>query len=660
MFKKILIANRGEIARRIIRSAHLMGVKTVAVFSDADRDAPFVREADEAVHIGPPAPAESYLLADRILEVAKQTGAEAVHPGYGFLSENASFAENCAKSDIVFIGPPASSIIDMGDKSASKRLMREAGVPLSPGYEGEEQAPELLSSQADRIGYPVMIKASSGGGGKGMRIVHSPDDFVEALASCQREAKAAFGDDRVLIEKFIENPRHVEIQVFADNHGSTIHLFERDCSSQRRHQKVIEEAPAPGLSDKTRTGMHKAAIAAAEAVGYRGAGTVEFLLDPSGEFYFMEMNTRLQVEHPVTEMITGLDLVEWQLRIASGEPLPAQQDEITLTGHAFEARIYAEDPNNDFLPATGDLVRLSFPAPSENIRIDAGVEQGGTVSPHYDPMIAKLITWDENREKALGRLSSALDETHIVGLTTNVAFLSRLANVQPFKAAELDTGLIEREHSTLFPAAQPVPDKALILASLVELLGHKPQVPESDPYSPWGSQDGWRLGGRASRKLRFTEDEKEHAINVIYHAQGFSLEIGDTQYDVTGQVMGDQIEANIDGHAIKASAIINGLERHIFINGTHHQLALFDPLIAAEDLDEDTGGLRAPMPGKIVKLFAAVGDEVEPGAPLLVLEAMKMEHTIVAPSKGKISAFLAQENDQVNEGDILVELEVEE
>ncbi len=660
MFKKILIANRGEIARRIIRSAHLMGVKTVAVYSDADRDAPFVKEAGEAIHIGPPAPAESYLLADRILKVAKQTGAEAVHPGYGFLSENATFAENCAKSDIVFIGPPASSIIDMGDKSASKRLMREAGVPLSPGYEGEDQAGAFLSEQAGIIGYPVMIKASSGGGGKGMRIVHSASDFEAALASCQREAKAAFGDDRVLIEKFIKNPRHVEIQVFADNHGNTIHLFERDCSSQRRHQKVIEEAPAPGLSDKTRTGMHKAAIAAAEAVGYRGAGTVEFLLDPSGGFYFMEMNTRLQVEHPVTEMITGLDLVEWQLRIASGEPLPAQQDEITLTGHAFEARIYAEDPDNDFLPATGDLIRLSFPEASENIRVDAGVEQGGTVSPHYDPMIAKLITWDETREKALERLSSALSKTHIVGLTTNVAFLSRLANVQPFKSAVLDTGLIEREQEALFPSVLPIPDTALILASLVELLGHKPQVPDTDPFSPWGAQDGWRLGGRANRKLRFIEGELEHPVNATYHADGFSLDIGNSHYNVTGKVIDDLVEANIDGHAIKASVIVHGLERHIFVNGAHHQLALFDPLIAAEALEEDTGGLRAPMPGKIIKLFATIGQKVNPGDPLLVLEAMKMEHTIVAPNKGIISSFLAQENDQVNEGDVLVELEIEE
>ena len=440
MFNKILIANRGEIARRIIRTAHLMGVKTVAVYSDADRDAPFVQEADEAVHIGPPPPAESYLLADKILDVAKATGAQAIHPGYGFLSENASFANNCAQNDIAFIGPPASSIIDMGDKSASKRLMREAGVPLSPGYEEENQDTAHLVEQAKKIGYPVMIKASAGGGGKGMRIVHKAEQFEEALASCQRESKAAFGDDRVLIEKFIENPRHVEIQVFADNHGNTIHLFERDCSSQRRHQKVIEEAPAPGLSDETRDAMHKAAIAAAEAVGYRGAGTVEFLLAPNGEFYFMEMNTRLQVEHPVTELITGLDLVEWQFRIAAGEPLPAKQNEISLSGHAFEARIYAEDPDNGFLPATGKLVRLTFPTASENIRIDAGVEQGGVVSPHYDPMIAKLITWDETREKALDRLSSALNDTHIVGLETNVAFLNRLANVPPFKAAQLETG----------------------------------------------------------------------------------------------------------------------------------------------------------------------------------------------------------------------------
>ncbi|MCZ4282512.1 acetyl/propionyl/methylcrotonyl-CoA carboxylase subunit alpha [Kiloniella laminariae] len=660
MFKKILIANRGEIARRIIRTARLMGVKTVAVYSDADKDAPFAKEADEAIHIGPPAPAESYLLADRILEAAKLTGAEAIHPGYGFLSENAAFAESCAKSGVVFIGPPASSIIAMGDKSASKRLMREAAVPLSPGYEGEDQAPDLLANQAKTIGYPVMIKASSGGGGKGMRIVHNEKEFAAALASCQREAKAAFGDERVLIEKFIVNPRHVEIQVFADNHGNTVHLFERDCSAQRRHQKVIEEAPAPGLNDQTRAAMHKAAIAAAEAVGYRGAGTVEFLLDPSGDFYFMEMNTRLQVEHPVTEMITGLDLVEWQLRVAAGEPLPARQDEISLTGHAFEARIYAEDPDNDFLPATGHLTRLSFPEASENIRVDAGVEEKGTVSPHYDPMIAKLISWDETRERALDRLIGALGETRIVGLTTNVSFLSRLASVEPFKKAKLDTGLIEREKAALFPAPKALPDTVLVLAALTELLGHPPHGSSSDPFSPWVAQDGWRLGGRATRLLRFMTGEKAHLVAAVYHAEGYALQIGATGYEVTGSVMGDIVTANIDGHRIVAAVVSNALERHIFLEGAHYQLDLFDPLVAAENVDDDTGGLRAPMPGKIVKLFAAAGDLVERGAPLLVLEAMKMEHTILAPVKGKITAFLAQEGDQVDDGDSLVELEAEE
>ncbi|WP_085900427.1 acetyl/propionyl/methylcrotonyl-CoA carboxylase subunit alpha [Kiloniella majae] len=660
MFNKILIANRGEIARRIIRTAHLMGVKTVAVYSDADRDAPFVQEADEAIHIGPPPPAESYLLADRILDVAKATGAQAIHPGYGFLSENANFANNCAQNDIVFIGPPASSIIDMGDKSASKRLMREAGVPLSPGYEEENQDTAHLVEQANKIGYPVMIKASAGGGGKGMRIVQKAEQFEEALASCQRESKAAFGDDRVLIEKFIENPRHVEIQVFADNHGNTIHLFERDCSSQRRHQKVIEEAPAPGLSDETRDAMHKAAIAAAEAVGYRGAGTVEFLLAPNGEFYFMEMNTRLQVEHPVTELITGLDLVEWQLRIAAGEPLPAQQNEISLSGHAFEARIYAEDPDNGFLPATGKLVRLTFPTASEHIRIDAGVEQGGVVSPHYDPMIAKLITWDETREKALDRLSSALNDTHIVGLETNVAFLNRLANVPPFKAAQLDTGLIEREQESLFSEKSTASDLALILASLVELQGHTPNIPQSEPHSPWGSQDGWRLGGRAQKRLLFTENDQEHNVVAIYHADGYSLLINKKEYTVSGQVKDDHVTVTVDGKITKASVICHGLERHIFLDNQHHQIHLFDPLIAAENLEEDTGGLRAPMPGKIIKIFASINNKVSAGDPLMVLEAMKMEHTIVAPTKGIVKAFLGQVNDQVNEGDVLVELDSEE
>ena len=450
MFDKILIANRGEIACRVIRTCRRLGIRTVAVFSDADRHARHVRMADEAIHIGAAPASESYLLADRILAAAKQTGAQAVHPGYGFLSENAGFAEACAAAGIVFIGPPESAIQAMGSKSAAKALMEKAGVPLTPGYHGKEQAPEFLREQADAIGYPVLIKAVSGGGGKGMRLVEQSEDFEAALASCQREATASFGDPVVLVEKYVTQPRHIEIQVFGDSHGNVVHLFERDCSVQRRHQKVLEEAPAPGMTAERRAAMGKAATDAAKAVGYVGAGTVEFIAHQDGAFYFMEMNTRLQVEHPVTEMITGVDLVEWQLRVAVGQPLPLAQDQLSIHGHALEARIYAEDADKGFLPSTGPLIFLATPEPSAHVRIDSGVEQGDQISPYYDPMIAKLIVWDEDRPRALQRMQQALGEFRIVGVTANTAFLKRLVATDSFSNATLDTGLIERESAALF------------------------------------------------------------------------------------------------------------------------------------------------------------------------------------------------------------------
>ncbi len=451
MFAKILIANRGEIACRVIRTARRLAIKTVAVYSEADARAQHVLAADEAHLIGPAAAKESYLRGDRILEVARASGAQAIHPGYGFLSENEDFAEACERAGVVFIGPPAAAIRAMGSKSAAKRIMEQAGVPLVPGYHGDGQDPALLQRESDRIGYPVLIKASAGGGGKGMRIVESAADFAAALASCKREAASAFGDDRVLVEKYLRRPRHIEIQVFGDRHGNCVHLFERDCSVQRRHQKVLEEAPAPGMTPERRAAMGGAAVAAAKAIGYVGAGTVEFIADQGGTFHFMEMNTRLQVEHPVTEMITGEDLVEWQLRVAWGEPLPKRQDELAIGGHALEARIYAEDPAKGFLPATGRIVHLGTPPASRHVRIDTGVAAGDEISPHYDPMIAKLVVWDHDRAAALARMRAALEAFQVVGVTTNVAFLGRLVASKAFAAADLDTGLIERSRDELFP-----------------------------------------------------------------------------------------------------------------------------------------------------------------------------------------------------------------
>src|SRR5512142_772908 len=469
MFHKILIANRGEIACRVAATARRLGVKTVAVYSDADANARHVAACDQAVRIGEAAPRDSYLRWERIIEAAKSTGAQAIHPGYGFLSENADFAQACASAGLVFIGPPASAIEAMGLKAQSKQLMERAGVPLVPGYHGSDQDPALLQREADRIGYPVLIKASAGGGGKGMRAVERPEDFAAALASCQREARNSFGDEAVLVEKYVTRPRHIEIQVFGDTQGNCVYLFERDCSVQRRHQKVLEEAPAPGMTPERRAAMGKAAVDAAKAVGYVGAGTVEFIADQSGGFFFMEMNTRLQVEHPVTEMITGLDLVEWQLRVAAGEPLPLRQEQLRIDGHALEARIYAEDPDKGFLPSTGRLLHLAQPEPSYHVRIDAGVDEGDEIGPWYDPMIAKLVVWDATRERALARMQTALAQVRIVGVQNNVEFLSRLVASPAFAAADLDTALIEREKEFLFPPTRETPEEAWLLAAVAEL-----------------------------------------------------------------------------------------------------------------------------------------------------------------------------------------------
>ncbi len=658
MFTKILIANRGEIACRVIRTARRLGIRTVAVHSEADASARHVRLADEAVHIGPAAARESYLVGARIIEAARATGAQAIHPGYGFLSENAAFAEACEQAGLVFIGPPASAIRAMGSKSAAKALMQKAAVPLTPGYHGAEQAPAFLAKEAKRIGYPVLIKASAGGGGKGMRRVDAPEEFEAALASCQREAMQAFGDDRVLVERYVLRPRHVELQVFGDRQGNCVHLFERDCSVQRRHQKVLEEAPAPGMTPERRAAMGAAAVEAAKAVGYVGAGTVEFIVDPAGAFYFMEMNTRLQVEHPVTEMITGLDLVEWQLRVAAGEPLPLRQEQLQIDGHAIEARVYAEDPDKGFLPSTGRLLHLAAPEASYHVRIDAGVDEGDEITPHYDPMIAKLIVWDATRERALARMRAALAQLRIVGVSNNVEFLARLVASPAFASADLDTSLIERESEFLFPSRRETPEEVWLLAALAELA--REQGPAAAARSPWDARDGWRLNSRASRTLTLRLGEAQQDVSVEYVAGGYSLGLGGRRVFATGEDEGHgSFRARIGERRVHAAVVAAGERRHVFFEGRTYPIVRVDASQGAGQGDDPGGRLTAPMPGKVIALLAEVGKRVEKGAPLLVLEAMKMEHTIKAPRGGVVKAFLFEPGDQVSEGVELVELEAE-
>ncbi|NMG49144.1 acetyl-CoA carboxylase biotin carboxylase subunit [Azoarcus communis] len=663
MFNKILVANRGEIACRVIKTARRMGIRTVAVYSDADANARHVRLADEAVAIGPAAARESYLVIDKIIAAAKATGAQAIHPGYGFLSENEDFCEACEREGLVFIGPPVSAIRAMGSKSEAKKLMEAARVPLTPGYHGDNQDPAYLHQQADAIGYPVLIKAAAGGGGKGMRLVEQSADFIDALASCKREASSSFGDDHVLVEKYITRPRHIEIQVFGDTQGNVVYLFERDCSVQRRHQKVLEEAPAPGMTPERRAAMGQAAVEAARAVGYVGAGTVEFIANQDGSFYFMEMNTRLQVEHPVTEMITGLDLVEWQLRVASGEPLPLAQEQLQIRGHALEARIYAEDPAKGFLPSTGQLVHLAPPAEGLHVRVDTGVEEGDEISPHYDPMIAKLIVWDINRDRALARMLQALADYRVVGVANNIDFLSRLTACPAFAGADLDTGLIERERTYLFPEGETVPDEVFHIAALAELLRERERALRfasrgSDPLSPWHARDGWRLNATTRRNLMFRVGDIERSVTVAYLADGYQL----TQEGRSVMARGELnprglLRVELDGTRMDATVIAAAGRRHVFAQGRAWQLAAVDPLHHGGDGGGAEGGLLAPMPGKVIALVAAVGAKVEKGAPLLILEAMKMEHTINAPAAGTVKAFCFAVGDQVGDGAELVEFE---
>jgi 3-methylcrotonyl-CoA carboxylase alpha subunit len=630
MFSKILIANRGEIACRVARTARKLGLRTVAVYSDADAHSAHVAACDEAVHIGGPRPQDSYLRGDAILDAARRTGAEAIHPGYGFLSENAEFAAACAAAGIVFIGPSPRAIEAMGSKAAAKSLMEKAGVPLMPGFHGESQDPAHLLAEARRIGLPVLIKAVAGGGGKGMRRVDRLEDFAGALASCQREAKASFKDDRVLLEKYVTPARHIEIQVFGDGRGDAVYLFERDCSVQRRHQKVIEEAPAPGMTPERRRAMGEAAVAAARAVDYAGAGTVEFIAAPDGQFFFMEMNTRLQVEHPVTEMITGLDLVEWQLRVASGEPLPLRQGEIALRGHAIEARIYAEDPAHDFLPSIGVLEHLSVPATSMRLRIDTGVREGDEITPYYDPMIAKLVVHADTRVAAVERMRVALAEFHVVGVRTNVEFLGRLMTAESFRQANLDTALIERERAHVLPPIEKPPPAAWTAAARAAIVRVRAAGGPATP-GPWSSFDGWRLGGHSRRDVCLRTGDWERPETLDF------AELRPNELSGPGYGVADRVVAGEEGI-------------HVFLDGRHYTFAVVDPYLPAVESPDAHGGLVAPMPGRVLAVLVKAGETVERGAPLIVMEAMKMEHTIVAPTASVVDKLLCAVGEQVREG----------
>jgi 3-methylcrotonyl-CoA carboxylase alpha subunit len=660
VFAKILIANRGEIACRVIRTAQRLGIATVAVYSEADRNGMHVELADEGRLIGPPPARESYLNIQAILDAARNSGAAAVHPGYGFLSENADFAEACAEVGLVFIGPPASAIRAMGSKAAAKALMQRHGVPLVPGYHGEDQEPVRLLDEAERIGFPVLIKASAGGGGRGMRVVGSAAELAAALAGAKREAAAAFGDDRVLIEKYLQRPRHIEIQIFADKHGDTIHLFERDCSIQRRHQKVLEEAPAPGLDTEQRGALGKAAVAAARAVGYIGAGTVEFIAE-AGAFYFIEMNTRLQVEHPVTEAVTGLDLVEWQLRVAAGEALPVRQQDLVPRGHAIEARLYAEDPERGFLPQTGTLHGLRFPPP-EIARVDTGVRQGDIVTPFYDPMIAKVIVWGEDRAAALNRLRRALADTAVSGVVTNLGFLARVAASPEFAAAEIDTGFIARHHVDLIPARRPAPDVALAAAALSRLLAREAAAAAAaarsgDPFSPWGRVDGWRLNGESRQELSFRDAAEERVVAARAKAGNWLLQLGDRTVIAGGERRPDgTLSLVLDGVRRHVMVLDHGSETAIFVEGESWRLAEIDPLVPSAGEDPTAGRLTAPMPGRVTQLMVAAGAKVRRGEPLMIIEAMKMEHTVAAPADGVVEAVRFAVGDLVEEGAELIAL----
>ena len=666
MFKKILIANRGEIAVRVARTAKALGIRTVAIYSDADDGAPHMRACDEAIHIGPAATAESYLRSDKILDAVRRAGAEAVHPGYGFLSENAEFADALDAAGVVFIGPTAETIRAMGSKSAAKDLMEAAGVPTTPGYQGEDQSLATFRAEAKRIGYPVLLKATAGGGGKGMRLVERESDLEEALLSARREAKSAFGDDRFLIEKYIARARHVEAQIFGDGRGNVVHMFERDCSVQRRHQKVIEEAPAPNLPPHARERLLKAGVDAGRAVSYRGAGTVEFLYDEAEEaVYFMEMNTRLQVEHPVSEMITGLDFVEWQLRIAAGEALPLPQEAIAESGHAFEARLYAENPDQDFAPSIGTLTALRLPC--ARARVDSGVEQGQAITPYYDPMIAKIITHGKSREEALGAMRAALDDTRVAGLETNARFLHALAAAPAFIAGTVSTRFIDDHREALFATEQAGP---AVWAAAALWRRAQSRSPGNDP---WASLTGFRLN-RPRHEVLWIEHESAPAILRLSESpHGFDATLEPDaaaaarregrepqvpiRFSFGGEVRDGAVALTIDGETVSAFIAPHGKGVRVWIGAHHWNVAFPDPLAGISAHHSSEGSLTAPMPGVVTVLSAAPGDAVAAGAPLLVMEAMKMEHAIKAPYDGVVKAYKFEPGDQVKDGDLLVEFE---
>ncbi len=655
-FRTLLIANRGEIACRVIRTARAMGLRTVAVYSEADRDAMHVAMADEAVLLGPARARDSYLNIERVIEAARRTGAEAVHPGYGFLSESAEFAQACLDAGLVFVGPTAGMIRVMGSKSGSKLLMEQAGVPLVPGYHGEAQDEATLAMAADKIGFPVLVKASAGGGGRGMRIVRSAGELGAAIVSAKREAKAAFGDDRMLIEKFVENPRHIEVQVIGDSHGNLLSLFERECTLQRRHQKVIEEAPSPTLDATQRETVCAAARKAAAAVGYVGAGTIEFVSNGK-DVFFIEMNTRLQVEHPVTEWITGIDLVEWQLRVAFGEKLPLAQDQIRLNGHAVEARVYAENPHKNFMPSVGRIRTWRMPEASDGLRVDAGYREGDAVSPHYDAMLAKMIAWAPTRDAAIERLNRGLEESDIRGIVSNIPFLSALVMHPDVRANAIDTGFIERELTSLTPAP-PAPGDLELCAAVAAILGEETKAARAEAHSPWRSS-GWMPVGRRQRLFTFRHGQgTERAVSLKYGNGPASLSIGEREIAFAFSTGADGgFDLTLDGMKSRVVAVIEGHELYLRTRNGRFDLHWVDPFGGDDEEQVGEDKIVAPLPGTVVALLAEIGASLEKGAPILTLEVMKMEQTLRAPFAGVLKAIKCKVGDIVQEGVELAEVE---
>lgn len=653
MFKTILIANRGEIACRIIRTCRRLGIEAVAVYSEVDAGARHVRLADRAVLIGPAAARESYLDIGKVIAAARETGAEAIHPGYGFLAENADFARAVRDAGLTLIGPSAETMDLMGSKAAAKAKMAPAGVPLIPGYHGDDQDDDVLAKEAESVGYPLMLKAAAGGGGKGMRVVRTAGEFSDALQAARREASGAFGDQRMILERYLERPRHIEAQIFADSHGNAVHLFERDCSSQRRHQKIIEEAPAPDLDDTIRKDLLAAAVRAAEAVDYLGAGTVEFLVD-GDEFFFLEMNTRLQVEHPVTEMITDLDLVEWQIRVAAGQPLPLNQDQITSSGHAMEARIYAEDPDQGFVPSTGRINTLLFPQ-DKRVRVDTGIDQGDEVSMHYDPMIAKLIVHDRNRAACLARLNLALASSFVAGPTTNLGFLQALAGSSAFADAAVDTGRLDRDlESVIEPEA--LPQDALAAAVAYWLLQQDRSLGGN---SPWDQTDGWRIGGRASRSIDVEHKGERQTVEAEGHNGGYRLTLSDQIVDIKLRPLDEHsysITRDGQSRRLKIYAA-NDLSVEICLGHRRWSLKRHERFEAVSEGHAGEGRLTAPMPGKILDVRVKQGDKVNEGDTLLIMEAMKMELTIKAPMNGEVTQITVATGDIIEADALLLEIE---